>query len=209
MDWPLVWLLVANLVPLAGVIFLAWDLRQVLLVFWAETTLLGLLVLLRWLVVYHVWAILPTAFFTIHFGGFCAGHLIFILLLSGGAFSNEPVEIGGSGQLLLQGLEAMPWWALPLVMLPHVVAQIRLAIHEFGSGRTFGEMMKSEAGDGSAPPYGRIVIMHIAIIGGAFISVTLGNPLGVLVLLVMLKIGVDVALWRRNRRITTQNAPAP
>jgi hypothetical protein len=50
-------------------------------------------------------------------------------------------------------------------------------------------------------PYARIVVMHIAIIAGAFLTMTLQSPLPLLVVLIGLKIGLDVYLHMKEHAI--------
>ncbi len=49
-------------------------------------------------------------------------------------------------------------------------------------------------------PYGRLVILHMTIILGAFVSLMLGSPVGAIVVLVILKTAVDLALHLREHR---------
>jgi energy-converting hydrogenase Eha subunit C len=42
-------------------------------------------------------------------------------------------------------------------------------------------------------PYTRVVILHLTIIFGAFAVALLGQPIGALVVMVLLKTGVDLA----------------
>ena len=49
-------------------------------------------------------------------------------------------------------------------------------------------------------PYGRLVILHMTIILGALVSLTLGSPVGAIVVLVILKTVVDLALHLREHR---------
>jgi hypothetical protein len=42
-------------------------------------------------------------------------------------------------------------------------------------------------------PYARVVILHLTIIFGAFAVAILGQPIGALVVMVVLKAGVDLA----------------
>lgn len=51
-----------------------------------------------------------------------------------------------------------------------------------------------------AAPYLRIVILHVAILGGAFAITLLGQPLLMLLLLVLLKLALDVQLHLREHR---------
>jgi len=48
--------------------------------------------------------------------------------------------------------------------------------------------------------YSRIVVMHIAILAGAFLSFSIGSPAGVLVVLIVLKTIIDIKLHLRQHR---------
>ena len=54
-------------------------------------------------------------------------------------------------------------------------------------------------------PYGRVVVLHLTILFGGFGVQALGSPLWALLLLVVLKTGIDLAAHVREHR----NAPAP
>jgi hypothetical protein len=47
-------------------------------------------------------------------------------------------------------------------------------------------------------PYGRIVVLHVAIILGGFAVMALGEPVALLVVLVLLKLGLDIKLHLRE-----------
>ncbi len=49
-------------------------------------------------------------------------------------------------------------------------------------------------------PYGRIVALHITIIFGAFLTLAFGSTLGLLVVLVIMKTGADLALHQVERQ---------
>jgi hypothetical protein len=55
-------------------------------------------------------------------------------------------------------------------------------------------------------PYARVVALHLAIILGTLLSLTLGSPIGSLVILVLLKTAIDLALHAREHR--PPSAPA-
>jgi len=50
-------------------------------------------------------------------------------------------------------------------------------------------------------PYGRVIVLHVTIIGGGFVAMFLGQPLLSLVLLVALKIGVDLQAHLREHAV--------
>lgn len=49
-------------------------------------------------------------------------------------------------------------------------------------------------------PYKHIVVVHIGILGGAFASVALGNPIGVLLIIVIGKLLIDLREIRGGDR---------
>ncbi len=49
-------------------------------------------------------------------------------------------------------------------------------------------------------PYGRIIVLHIAIIFGGFLTMALGDPTWMLVILILLKTLVDLAMHGRERQ---------
>ena len=67
-------LLAANLVPLAGVLLWGWKLHEVIVLFWAESAVIGFYTLLKMAVVGKWLAIFAGVFFAGHFGGFMAIH---------------------------------------------------------------------------------------------------------------------------------------
>jgi ABC-type multidrug transport system permease subunit len=66
-----------------------------------------------------------------------------------------------------------------------------------------GERERATARSLMAAPYKRIVILHVAIIAGGFAVVALGQPLLLLLVLVVGKTGLDIALHLKEHR------PAP
>jgi uncharacterized membrane protein len=49
-------------------------------------------------------------------------------------------------------------------------------------------------------PYGRIVVMHVAILAGGFLTMAIGSPAPLLVVLVVLKTVLDVSLHNREHK---------
>jgi len=55
-------------------------------------------------------------------------------------------------------------------------------------------------------PYGRVVVLHVAIIGGGFLILLVGAPSAALALLILLKIGLDVLMHVKQNNIgSTRN----
>jgi hypothetical protein len=59
-----------------------------------------------------------------------------------------------------------------------------------------------------AAPYGRVVVLHVTIIFGAFAVAALGAPIGALLILVVLKTILDLALHLRARRSAAPPVPS-
>jgi hypothetical protein len=51
-------------------------------------------------------------------------------------------------------------------------------------------------------PYGRVIVLHLTILFGAFVAALLGAPIGVLIILVVLKTAFDLRLHLREHEGT-------
>jgi len=128
-------------------------------------------------------------FFIIHYGMFCYGHGVFVFAM----FSET--SAAGTGQEAANG-----WGLLNSGML--FAIGILTASHLFSFVRNFigaGEYKRTHPATLMMRPYGRIVALHITIILGAFMTMAFGSPLGLLVILVMLKTSVDLAMHQNER----------
>jgi hypothetical protein len=99
-------LVVANLIPLAGVLFWGWDMFAVMFLFWAENVVIGGFNILRMAMCQPdepvMWGLklFMIPFFAVHYGGFCLGHGIFVVALFG---KSQQVPMDDFGpQLLLR-----------------------------------------------------------------------------------------------------------
>jgi hypothetical protein len=200
-------LLLANLVPVFGALYLDWDVSSIIVLYWAENLIVGGFTLLKMLVAGKAGALFRMLFFCVHYGGFCAIHGIFVLELTrfaGEDFSPAAAAswpgplallqmfIGMVQQVLAAAPEAFLWGCLAL-LLSHGTSFLLLFIgqQEYRHA-TLNDLMKA--------PYRRIVVMHVAVIAGGFLVVRLGSPLGLLFALVALKTGMDIMLHNRSHR---------
>ncbi len=201
----LVMLVLANLLPVYGVLFLDWDIAALVVLYWSENLVLGFYTLAKMLVVSPVGSLFYGVFFSIHYGGFCAVHGLFILIM----LINPEAEF-------LSG-DTWPFFFVFLQLLVDVCRQVLAAapdawLYAFAAllvshGVSFllnflvgGERDASSIKALMAAPYGRIVILHITIILGAFAAMALGQPLALLLILVALKLALDVTLHLREHR---------
>src|SRR5208282_6602496 len=83
---PSVWILVVvNLIPAFGVLFLDWSLYSVLMLFWMETAIIGFYQILKIFRVMLIFSLFLVPFFCIHFGMFMYVHFMFLTALFGPA----------------------------------------------------------------------------------------------------------------------------
>ena len=61
-----------------------------------------------------------------------------------------------------------------------------------------GEYQRTSAPRQMTAAYGRVIVLHLTILFGAFVIAALGSPIGLLLLLVVLKTALDLGLHRRE-----------
>ena len=197
-------LVVANMVPLAGVLFFGWNVWTILIVYWLENGVVGVFNVLR--MSRAAAPFLPgrvrvtfngglaedatkaalIGFFILHYGIFWTVHGVFVLAFASGAFiiSSEATA------------EATSAWTI-LVALVALFVSHGLAYRLDYIGR--GEYLRTSAAGQMFAPYGRLVVLHITIIVGAFAIATTGAPAAAVVILVVLKTGLDLSLHLLGR----------
>jgi len=72
-----------------------------------------------------------------------------------------------------------------------------------------GEYRLASAPELMTKPYARVVVLHLTILFGGFGVQALGSPLWALVLLVVLKTGIDLAAHLREHRKAAARAKTP
>ena len=218
-------LLVAfNLVPLAGVLFWGWNVATILVLYWVENGIVGALnipkILLasgpsepptRTLDVRGVGPVVVSRgagmtskiglvpFFVVHYGIFWFVHGVFVFTLPmfaslrADAFDPIAAEVGpinsGPGALG-PNLTAVSWGAVGLA-----ISRIASFLIDFVGRR---EYLSVSAARQTFAPYGRLVILHLTILFGAFVSLMIGSPIGAIVVLVALKTIVDLRFHLRE-----------
>lgn len=194
-------LLIANLIPLFGVLFLGWSVAMVLIAYWLENGVVGLLNVPKVLLAGRsaaggggsdmAGATVRAVFFGFHYGVFWVVHGVFVFFLTGAA---APFSFFfGFGR----GGAALDPAALALVAL------VLLASH--GASFVFNYVGKREyltttPERQSFQPYGRLVVLHVTIVFGGIFILGLGSPVALVALLVVLKTGVDLLLHLREHR---------
>ncbi len=188
-------LLAANLIPLAGIVFLGWDLGEIMVLFWSENAVIGFYNLLKLAVVTRWAVIFVGPFFLGHFGGFMAVHFLFVYYM----FVRGIDSVGTEGPVLESlGELFIPLWPALLALL--VSHGISFATN-FLSRR---EHAGRSASDQMSEPYKRVIVLHVTIIFGGWLILLLGSPLPALILLIILKTAVDLRAHRQEH-----SGPAP
>jgi hypothetical protein len=179
-------LVAANLMALVFVALGWWSTFEVMLLFWAENVVIGLLQLLRFgalaLLCGQVAALGVGVFFAIHYGIFTLVHGTFVVALFAQAGSGM-MGLADTLPLLLspEGL----LWGLGGLAASHLLSFL---VNFLGGG----EYRRVTAETLMAQPYGRVVVLHLAILLGGGVAMLLNDPVWALVVLVLLKIVLDL-----------------
>jgi hypothetical protein len=186
-------LILANLVPLAGVLLFDWQVFDILMLYWAENVIIGVVNVLRMAVSRggEKWFLIP--FFAVHYGMFCFGHLTAVTTI----FS-EAIGTGTAWQYFF-GLPMADAWKSPLWMAIAAIAASHL-FSFFGNFVAGQEYRQTSASKLMQRPYGRIFVLHVAIIIGAALIEWLGSPVMMLVVLIAAKIALDLRLHVSERQ---------
>lgn len=186
-------LIAANLVPIAGAAVLGWKLSDVMVVFWAESAVVGLFNCLKMAVIGRWLALAAIPFFIGHFGAFMAVHFLFLY----GLFVEGPSAMGGGDLADVARLFAGLWPALLALFVSHGFS----FFYNF-LGR--GEYRTRDLSDQMSEPYSRIIFMHLVLILGGGITLVLGEPTPVLLAVIALKIVADVRAHLHQRAAAGQ-----
>ena len=196
-------LVVANLIPLIGVLFFGWSVWNILVIYWLENGIVGVINVLKMSVAtgdevtpgmtFMVngrpatsatkMGLIP--FFIVHYGIFWFVHGIFVLTLpaffslmsdDGMTLDIGPVVFAALGLAISHGLSF--WW-------------------NFLHG---GEYRRTTAAALMFAPYKRLVALHITIIFGAFAVMFTGAPAAAVAVLVAIKTAIDLGLHLAEHR---------
>ena len=184
-------LIVANLIPLLGALFWQWDLGALMVLYWAESAIIGFFNLCKILVIGRWSGIFLGIFFLGHFGGFMAGHFLFIYTLFVEGLG-EGSSSGGDLRAVAEMFTSL-WPALLVLFLSHGYS---FFANFLGRREYLQRTVKTQMSE----PYGRIVLMHLVIIFGGALSMALGEATPALVLLIAAKTLVDVRAHRKEHR---------
>jgi Family of unknown function (DUF6498) len=203
------WVLIAaNLVPLYGVLVLGWAVLPILVLFWLENVVIGVLNVLRMAVAspgaVAAWPRkLPLIlFFCVHYGLFTAIHGLFVFALFGG----EPYQALVDGLWTVDAArhainEFALWPALAALAASHLFSF-------FWNYLGYGEFRVARPELLMRAPYGRVIVLQVTIIFGGMLAQALHSPLWALLLLIAFKIALDLRAHIREHRTGKVTGPA-
>ena len=210
--WPVAAAIVLNAVPIIGVLVWGWSAFTLIFLYWLENVVVGVRTLISMLLSGAASAggeragtLFMAAFFCVHYGLFCYGHGVFVVMVFGvmqdaalipdGQWVNLPAVAAAlfhTQQNLLQGFVSVILWQG--VMLSLFIVR--------------GDIQRMTPQALMSAPYPRIMTLHVVIIAGGFLLAMLHQPLWGLVLLALIKTGYDVAAVMGKMKPGAELSPA-
>ncbi len=202
-------LLIANAVPLLGVLFWNWSTFAIVLIYWAENVVIGLINVLKMLCCspsdedasglpwQHAAKLFFVPFFTVHYGLFCLVHGVFVFVLLGGEGGGFEGPLGNWDLRFALLKETGALWAIAGLTISHLFS----FVSNYLLG---GEYRRVTLSDLMSQPYGRVVVLHLAILFGAFATFALGSPIWLLVILIVGKTALDLRFHLREHKVASE-----
>lgn len=177
-------LLLANLIPLYGVMFQGWNVFSLILVYWLESAVIGYFTIQKMkkaegdgLLTSQMEKAMLIPFFCIHYGAFMFVHLTFLLIF----FFNPSVHIWG---VLISFLS---------LCLSHAVSYYTNFIGQ-------NEYKHVNVDSLFWQPYPRIIVMHLTVILGGILVMGFGQSTLAFTIMIGLKITADLFAHLREHR---------
>ena len=168
-------LVLANLVPVFGVLFLSWEVFPLLLLFWLENVIVGVFNVLKMLLagaggfVGLAAKLFIIPFFCVHYGMFTMVHGMFVLAMFGGGMPGNGSPVDGLERVQQVIAEMHLGWAVLGLFVSHGFSFVANYL-----GR--GEFQRANVQQLMMQPYGRVVVLHITILFGGFLMMALHSP---------------------------------
>ncbi len=184
-------LILSNLLPIYGVLFLGWEVFPIMLLFWTENVIIGVFNILKMLMLSPadpaMWLIklFQVPFFVLMFVSFAVVHGIFIYTLFGGVAIEETADFEINSTVLRQTIGGYNlWWGFVSLLLGHGASFVMNYILK-------GEYKEADLKALMWQPFKRVIVLHLTLAVGGILLLTQGSPTGGLIILILLKIAVD------------------
>jgi hypothetical protein len=187
-------LILANFVPLFGVLVLGWNAASIVVLYWAENLIIGCFNVLRMerargplgptrltlngRPVTEASRSAVVQFFVVHYGLFTVVHGVFVWTFFGARFSGSLRDLG----LATLGLACS-----------HGISYRRNFIGQ-------GESLKVSFAALFWQPYSRVIVMHLTTLLGGVLAQAMDSPVPALISLVLLKTAVDLLAHLSEQR---------
>ncbi len=187
--------IVANSMPIVGVLAFGWDLRSIMFVYWLETAVVVFYSVLKVVAVGGPFTLLWMPAHLAVFGVFMSFHLMMILGLG-------PPEGGGHFPPdVVRELFRRTWSAGIGLVVSHGISFV---VNFLGHG----EYRRTTVNAQITAPWKRLLIMHATTFVGAWSVMLFDAPVGALVMLAVLKIVVDLHGHLRERPAPSDVEPS-
>jgi len=188
----------------AGVLFWQWDVASILILYWSENLIIGATTVIKMIARSPIGGLFSSAFFVVHYGGFCAVHCVLLLALL--THTKDPF-----GELhwpfffmFVELLVNVTRKAFEVAPREWIYAFLSLcASHAISLVYNFfirGEFKRMTGQQLMAAPYSRIIVLHLAILFGGWGVMLLNSPMPLLLLLIVGKIVLDVSTEIKEHR---------
>jgi len=181
-------LIVANTIPLGGVLFFDWNLFQIIFLYWLESGVIGFYNIFKIIKISGYLSILFVPAFIFHYGVFMLVHLVFIFSIFTPVLTYS--SFFPSFKLIEPYLNNISISIIGL-LISHGASFFSNFIGNQESKRT--NIVKQ-----MGAPYSRIIVMHLTLIFSGWLILIFKEPILGLVLLVLLKIVIDITFHLRE-----------
>jgi hypothetical protein len=188
----LVALVIANAVPILGVVFLGWTVFPLVLLYWIENVVVGGFNVAKLLLAqprqpaYWLGKAFLVPFFLVHFGGFTYIHGVLVIAFFGPK-GTQPFDLLTAVPAAIRANQ-LGWGVLSLV--------ISHGLSFYWNYIKNGEYQRASLNTLMAQPYGRVIVLHLTVLFGGWVVMLLRSPLPALIVLVVIKTAAD---WRAHQ----------
>jgi len=194
-------LVIANAIPLVGVLFLGWTVFPLVFLYWLENVVVGGFNVAKLLFAqprqpaYWLGKAFLVPFFLLHFGGFTYVHGVLVVAFFGPK-GTRPFDLLTAVPAAIQANQ-LGWGLLGLV--------VSHGLSFYWNYVKSGEYERASLNALMSQPYGRVMVLHRTVLLGGWVVMLLGSPVFALVVLVVLKTAAD---WRGHRAERQKFAPS-